>query len=158
MNHPLLAVLALFGCAPEPEIPACEGGGDPSLTIGIDDGDFVALSDGDEMVVQTDPANGAYRLIFDFRIEGLDATDSVTGVTRLGFGDDPTEDYLAQVTLACDGDGPSSYTAAAVLADEYQSEESVAALDGSALTVDSAFTDARGVTADASVALGFVAE
>ncbi len=61
----------------------------------------------------------------------------------------PSQDFLGSIRLTCT-DAPASYTFLTPLDDAYQDAGVLAALDGTAFTLDAVFTDVQGTIAEAN--------
>jgi hypothetical protein len=116
------------------EVPICEGGGDPSVSVGYDEGDPVPIQ------VQ----GTGYEFTWPSEATGIDTTDDVTALYRIRFGDGPSNDYTARVTMLCEEPGPATYTAITPLPDEYQSSAAAQSLNGMPMTLIVAFTNPDG--------------
>jgi hypothetical protein len=119
----------------------CDGADTTWARIGFDgELGFAPLEDGDAIAVLggDDP-----HLRMDFQIGGLDAAEPVSVVVRLGVGDDPTSDLLANATLSCAGDGPAEYGALAGLTETPP--------EGTPVRIDAVFTDHAGRVAETGV-------
>ncbi len=139
-------LVRICGCGPGAPPGPC--GGDPALTVGHEDGAFVPYEDGDAVPIEVD-GDGAYRFAFDTRTSGLDPSEAITAVVRVRFGSDPSQDFLGSIRLTCT-DAPASYTFLTPLDDAYQDAGVLAALDGTAFTLDAVFTDVQGTIAEAN--------
>lgn len=147
-----LAVLA--GCGPEDEpvdtATACEGGGDPTITLGTgSSSDFVAFEDGDVVAL----SNGGVALAI--LTTGLDTREPVTAVLKVAI-DGENADAVASLALQCPSDGPGWIQVVAPLPAALQDADP-ATLSGMTLTLDAVATDARDVTASADP-VGLVVE
>ena len=142
----LVAGTVLLAACNAEETPACNGEGDPSAAIGVEEvvGGFVPYEDGDTLPVVEDTIEVAYE------ITGIDTREPVTVVLRLGRPGAGTTDYVANADLRCAEPGPARYSAQGAWPGGWPDP---ATLDGTTITVDTVFTDVREVSAEVGVDL-----
>jgi len=148
--HVRAAMLGILLAACDGNEGTCEGGGDPTAAIGVEEivGEFVPYEDGDTLPVDDDGSGP--ELTFAYEITGLDATDTVGVVLRIGREGAGTTDYLANADLRCSESGPARYGAVAPWPATWPAPSM---LDGTAITVDTAFTDVHAISAFVEVSL-----
>lgn len=156
-----IAVAAGLGCdgdtepvETDSERTACEGGGAPTLELGLGGRSaFVPFDTGDDIEITQDGA-GAYGFGFELLTTGLDTTESVNAVLRVTVGTDPVQDFIALFNLQCDEDLGVAWVATFTpLDDPLQDPVLAEALVGQPVLIDVSLSDARQVVGDDEVDL-----
>ena len=145
-----LAVPALgsIGCAdkaePDPTVLLCNGGGDPSLSLGTGSRDgFVPFESGDTVLVED--SGGTLGITLSILTTGLATADPVSTDIQITI-DGATGDALAYLSLQCPSEGPAWIAVFAALPANVQGEDP-ATLSGMDLSLLGVGTDSREITA-----------
>ncbi|MCB9683972.1 MAG: hypothetical protein H6738_01535 [Alphaproteobacteria bacterium] len=150
--RPALVAALLAACTTETTpVSDCEGTGPATLSLGEDTTTFVPFEDGDDVPIEL---SGRYGIWVGLWTTGVDTTDSATLFLRYSLDDDPeTTDAGASIQLECVDGGRGVYTVFAPMADELQTADAIATVDGSTLHLTGTIADATGDTATAEVDL-----
>lgn len=146
-----LGTLGAGACADLPgTATGCDGEGPATVALGEDTTTFVEWQAGDDVPVEL---SGRYGIWVSLRLAGFDTSDDLNVFLRYSLDDDPaTTDAGALVKATCE-DGVSIETLFAPMADEFQTEQTIGALDLSTLHLTATVADASGDSASSSVDL-----